>query len=214
MNWEIKVAVVIRPWKNDVYDYVKKSLKSYHQRIEIILMLFNENYHEWAGSVYAANQAFSKYNIVFLPDTAIRLSYPKVYTNNSGLTLLELMLKDLKLKPLTFAWAECHNPEKLINLGALSVENNLVMDLQDKPNSNLDQYNAFWGAYGFRKTAAKMTYDFLSASIQHQDLNKWKKKLFPTQGVEFAEYWDLGTWDSINKFRMKFQPSNFITQGS
>jgi hypothetical protein len=203
-GWKIRAAAVIRPGKEEVYRYVKQ----YLPETEVVPVRFNENYYEWAGSVFSAEEAYSDCNIVLLPDCAFSLSSSNYLQSSSGAGLIEQMALRLEKAPIVFAWMPCREPAMLAGLGALTVRDGLVTDLQDKPDQDREKYNAFWGSYGFQKQSAELIYRFFSASIRHEDAKQWKGNLFPAPGVELFEFQDLGTWDSIKHFRKKYKSVN------
>ncbi len=66
---EVKVAVVVRPWKKEVVDYVSRKLPG----TAVEAVLFDDAYSEWPGSVYSASGFFSAHNLVLLPDSCLCL---------------------------------------------------------------------------------------------------------------------------------------------
>ncbi len=185
------VVVVIRPWKKEVAEYVAGKLPG--TRVETVL--FNDDYSEWPGSVYSAAAFFSQYNLVLLPDSYLCLC------GSAPGTLLEMVLAALKNHQVVFGSVSCMDHSKLKNLGAMRVEHGMVTAFQDKPRHDLEQYNSFWGCYGFRQNYGKALYDFLIRSVRHQPASLEEQPFYPPGSVSLHSYLDLGTWENIRKFR-------------
>ncbi len=222
----LKVAVVIRPWKSGVVEYVAGRLPG----IAVETVLFNDSYFEWPGSVYSASPSFSNKNLVLLPDSCLRLSEcgtepesaaksakkptgcgdsmfdgndPSFCRDSNGNTLVELIIRALDSFEVVFGSVPCNDPARLAKLGAMRVEGNVVTAFQDKPVENRDVYNSFWGCYAFRETRAQALYDFLVSSVKHQPVTLRDCLFNPPGAVPLHTYRDLGTWESIEEFRKK-----------
>lgn len=203
----LQVAVVIRPWKKEVAEYVAEKLSG----VKVETVLFNDNYSEWPGSVYSAAAFFSEYNLVLLPDSYLCLassnsclpvSYsPVTCFNEKGKTLVELALDALKKYKVIFGAVPCTDHDVLKGLGAMRVDQEIVIDFQDKPQMGLEQYNSFWGCFGFREKYGQALYDFLIRSVRHQPVFLEEQFFYPPGIVPLYSYQDLGTWDNIRKFQ-------------
>lgn len=199
---KMKVAVVIRPWKKEVADYVSRNLPG----ITVETVLFNDAYNEWPGSVYSAAGTFSAFNLVLLPDSCLRLRGERSYDmdncfNEEGKTLVELVSEALGNFKVIFGGVACSNPDVLKNLGAMRVEGGRVTAFQDKPSQDIDGFNRFWGCYGFRREYGKSLYEFLMQSVHHQPVSLEDRSFYPVGVVHLHSYRDLGTWESIDRFR-------------
>jgi hypothetical protein len=203
----IKVVVVTRPWKMEVAEYVSQQLRLL-PGITVETVMFNDSYSEWPGSVYSASEFFTENNLVLLPDSCLRLSEEPSCTvslstcfNEKGETLVELVLHALKEYKLVFGSVKCTEKKILKQLGAMRVENGEVSAFQDKPKNNIEQYNSFWGCYGFRKEYGRAIYDFLIQSVQHQPVSLKEQPFYPVGTIPLHSYRDLGTWENIRRFR-------------
>ncbi len=202
----IRVAIVIREWKKAVVTYVRQKLPG----VNVTSVMFNDDYLEWPGSVYSAQHAFSEKNLVLLPDSRLDLGRRKshqeigpVCFDNSGTSLVESMSRALNQHPVVFGCIKNSNTQLLGKLGALHIDEaqQTITAFQDKPQESLERYNGFWGCYGFRAGYAKELYQFLVASVQHQQVIFEKQSFYPPGAVIFHDYRDFGTWQEIEKFR-------------
>ncbi|NIM13657.1 MAG: hypothetical protein GTO45_16185 [Candidatus Aminicenantes bacterium] len=198
---KITVAVVIRPWKAEVAEYVAGQLPG----IPVETVMFNDDYREWPGSVYSAQEVFSKKNLVLLPDSFLSLStevngMDPITTDFEGKTLVELMENALSEHKVVFGCIECKDNEILKTLGAVRIENALISAFQDKPTHLLADYNGFWGCYGFRNEYGKVLYDYLIHSVHHQALPLTEQPFFPPGVILLGAYYDLGTRENIRRF--------------
>ncbi|MGE5343272.1 MAG: hypothetical protein ACM3SY_17525 [Candidatus Omnitrophota bacterium] len=185
----LSVAVVIRPWKTDVTEYVISQLPG----ISVKPVMFDDRYTEWPGSVFSAHPLFSTYNIVLLPDSFLEVTGDEI--------LLTSMITALKHHRVVFGCQDCTDEDKLRSLGAMRVENGQVTVFQDKPRHSLDQFNGFWGCYGFQKEYGQILYNFLIDSVHHQPQELTRQPFFPPAAIPISCYYDLGTWDNIQRFK-------------
>jgi len=195
-------AVVVRPWKMEVFEYVKEGLPG----VEAIPVMFNDRYREWAGSVYSACDYFSKNNIVLLPDSYLGLCRemePRRNTTHDreGRNLFSLALGMLESNGVVFGVVPCTDRDILQRMGAVFVEKNLATAFQDKPGGLLERYNGFWGCYAFRGEYGESLYRFLVSSIMHRPVVLEDQPFFPIGAFPLGVYVDLGTWESIKSFR-------------
>ncbi|HOV15618.1 MAG TPA: sugar phosphate nucleotidyltransferase [Spirochaetota bacterium] len=204
-NLTIKIVVVVNPYKISVFQYVKEKLPE----IDVKYTFFNDSYYEWAGSVYSANEYFTENNFVLLPDSVIVLDNQNPFENNN-LTLIESAYNNLQERDVVFGTIFCNEKDKIKNLGACFVKNKKVLKFQDKPKKNLAKFNAFWGCYGFKKTISKEIYNFLKNSIKHKYQNYEKKTFYPFGSFDINYYCDLGTWESIEKFKASLILERFL----
>lgn len=201
---KINIAVVIRPWKTEVVEYVSEQLPG----IPVETVIFNDNYREWPGSVYSAKDVFSKNNLVLLPDAFLSLSAHSnletpVITDCNDRSLVELVSIALGRHKVVFGCIKCTDVKILGTLGAVRMENDIVTAFQDKPRPNElpGQFNGYWGCYAFEKEMGKPLYDFLIHSVLHQPLPLEKQLFYPPGVIPIDEYHDLGTWENIDRFK-------------
>jgi hypothetical protein len=201
----IKVAVVIRPWKKEVVDHVRRKLPG----VNVEAVMFDERYQEWPGSVYSAAEMFSNQNLVLLPDSILNVGKapgkrgPNCY-DDKGLSLIESVSEVLLCHGVVFGWIECGDSPMLKKLGALRVKEGKVIAFQDKPGESLWKYNGFWGCYAFTKDAGRPLYDFLVKSVLHQRISLEELSFYPPGAIRLESYGDLGTWPAVRKFRREF----------
>ncbi len=192
---QVRVAVVVRPWKVGVAEYVRQQLPG----IDVDTVMFDDRYQEWPGSVYSAAGCFSAHNLVLLPDSCLKLT--KTNITNEKETLIERMLGALASAKVVFGHVPCRDKEILGTMGAMRVENNRVTAFQDKPRAALEIFNGFWGCYGFRREVGRELYDFLIQSVRHEGACLEEQSFYPPGVIGLAAYFDLGTWDRIEIFR-------------
>ncbi len=202
---KIKIVVVIKKGKESVFEYVKKRLYP----IEVVSVYFNDDYFEWAGSVYSASDHFSEYNLVLLPDSALTFGKEDLFSKEN-LSLLDTVYNSLMKNPAAFGIIRCDDRKKLKNLGACFVDNGVITRFKDKPKKYFDAYNSFWGCYAFKKEIAKRLYDFLVGSIKRRKTNYQDEIFYPFSSFFIDSYTDLGTWDSIENFKVSLTLQKFV----
>jgi len=201
---KLRIAVVIRPDKREVADYVRRKLP----QVEVQAVLFDDSYHEWPGSVYSAAGVFSGHNLVLLPDSLLNAGKGvdhngPVCRDEQGLTLVEAVARELANHEVVFGWTACSDVHVVKKLGALRVEEGRVVAFQDKPKESFEKYNGFWGCYAFRKEAGKALYHFLLKSVLHQPVSLQEQSFYPPAALRIESYRDLGTWTAIRNFRRR-----------
>jgi len=193
----LRVCVVVTPGKENVHRYVARCLPSGMTR----LVYFNSRYQEWPGSVFSAHPHYEEKNLVLLPDSFLGLGGQQYWHRPDGKPLVELARRALQRRPVFFGYREVKRKRSLRQLGALRVDGDEVVRMQDKPRQDLQEYNACWGCYGFRRRWGRELYRLLIASVLHQPVNYSASSFFPAGAVALAEYQDLGTWPAIRSFR-------------
>ncbi len=201
----LKIIVVIKKDKEKIFTYVQNKF----QYIRTSCVYFNHHYHEWPGSVYSANKKFSEWNLVLLPDSVISLSSITPFKNTQGKNLIELFLEKMVNHNVVLGTTQSKVLQQLTHLGACTVKNNLVLKFQDKPKKNFEQYNSFWGCYGFHKKVAQELYQFLWNSVQHKNNEYTKRSFYPMTSFPIHHYSDLGTWPSLQQFKKSSLISQF-----
>ena len=201
---KIIIAVVIRPWKTDVVEYVSGQLPG----IPVETVIFDDNYREWPGSVYSAKDLFSKNNLVLLPDSFLsfsthsNLENPAI-TDSHAITLVESVSIALRRHKVVFGCIKCTDAKVLETLGAVRMENDILTAFQDKPRPDelAGPFNGYWGCYAFAKEMGKPLYDFLIHSVLHQPLPLEAQPFYPPGVIPIGEYYDLGTRENIERFK-------------
>ena len=196
----VEFVVVINENKTELISYLSK----YKDRFNISFTYQNPNEKEYTGAIKSASHLFGEHNIVLLPDTIMTLS--------SGEDLYELTNKSLTETGFTFLYKEENDVEVLKTKGALSVdENNLITAYEDKPERNVDQYNAFWCAFAFRRRAFNQCISFMEKSTLKQKVNVDEIKntpIYKSKGIKIEDYRDLGTWNEIRKMLLNEENNN------
>jgi len=203
---KVQIAVVIREGKEAVVQYVKQGLPEAY--FEVKPVVFDSSYREWPGSIYSARAAFSEHNVVLLPDSYLTLSETdRLRRKVAGrtLNLLQCMSEQLEKRTVVFGVKSTLQDEILNRLGAVEVNESTgeVLRFQDKPLQTAG-YNGVWGCFGFRKSVADELHRFLMESVLHRETNYPERSFYPAGSFEIEDYNDLGTWESIERFRSKY----------
>ena len=184
------VVIVISPGKEIVVDYVRSRVE-YNSIVKKVF--FNENYHDWPGSIHSAELYFGAFNVVLLPDSVLETKENEV--------LSEKFIKEFKSgADLVFAYLGEFDSKVLMKLGALNVVGSEVKDFCDKPSiKDPRKFNAFWGAFGFTRSCGPKILNLMERSVCRDEVDlaslNLKIRAFPLKS-----YTDLGTWPSIAKF--------------
>lgn len=173
-----------------------KYLSRYKHRFNISFTYFNPTETEYTGSIKSAKHLFGEKNLVLLPDTFLRLKTSE--------DILELVDNSLNETGFTFFFKREKSPSMLKTKGALIIsDTNQVLDYEDKPQENLDKFNAFWCSFAFRKRVFDSCIEFMEKStLNHRLLVDEIKNtpIYNSRAIEVDEYIDLGTWEQIYKF--------------
>ena len=194
-----EVVVVVKPKTSAVFDYVSRCLPG----VSVRRCPFDSQYSEWPGSVYSASAFFGQYNVVLLPDSLLTLSPESSLIHRNGECLLETVRTGLEKRPVYFLVVAETSP-RLSQLGAVRVEQGQVLNLSDKPAGDLSAFNAFWAVYGFRQARGRALYRYLKAAVAHQPAPFPLSELGPPGDDFIDSYQDLGTWEAIENFRMRY----------
>jgi len=202
----IKVAVVIRPGKEEVVEHVRRKLPG----IRVKKVFFNDSYYEWPGSVFSARSTFSDNNLVLLPDSILNVGgipagseKVPICRDHKGFTLIKSVIDGLSAYKVVFGWIPCDDRQELKNLGALRVEEGMVTAFQDKPVDSFESYNGYWGCYAFRKEVGESLYRFLVNSVRRRPTSLAEQSFHPAAAIRLHSYRDLGTWPAIRRFRQE-----------
>jgi len=207
-QWTIKIVAVIRPWKMEIPVYIHNQLPD----IRLDSVFFDDNLFEWPGSVHSAQKFYSDINIVLLPDSQLRLSKTQLTLNPSGKPLVSIFLQQMQHSSVVFGYRPMsHQNDSLKCLGALHVtrsteKNNfdskdLIDRFQDKPDKNLNLYNAHWCCYGFSREMGEPLYQFLKLSVSRRITPVQTEIFHPAGAFPVYSYLDFGTPDAIKSFR-------------
>lgn len=203
-GWMMRVAVVIRPGKSEVAEYVKQSL----QGVTVLPVMFDTALHEWPGSVHSARLHYGDINLVLLPDSRLSLSPNEMTRDLHGGSLAECVIGSLKNYSVTFGYIPCDNPYVLQHFGAIRVlrhckDYETIDRFQDKPDRDFASYNGYWCCYGFRAEAGEFLYRFLIRSVIHEPADIWEESFHPASAFPVHDYQDLGTREAVDLFRSR-----------
>ena len=197
---DVNFVVVINENKTELVTYLAK----YKDRYDISFVYQNPNEKEYTGAIKSASHLFGEYNLVLLPDTIMKLK-------NNG-DLFELVKNSLTETGFTFLYKDEIDQEVLKTKGALYVDDEkIVKNYQDKPQSKLEQFNAFWCAFAFRRRTFKSCMDFMEKSTLKQDVNDQEilnTPIYNSKAIDVEDYVDLGTWEEIKRLLINEKNNN------
>ncbi len=193
----VKIAVVIREGKEPVCEYVQKEIG----KSLTFPIFFNHKYREWPGSVYSANKEFSDKNVVLLPDSYLSISKEDMCSNPQGTGVVEEALNLLEERSSVFGILGSNSPDILKNMGAVKLEKEIVSEVVDKPVESFNDFDGFWGMFGFRKSIASDIYSFLVKNVEKKGGELKKERFYPPAYFVLDEYYDLGTYENITNFK-------------
>ncbi len=197
---DVNFVVVINENKTELVTYLAK----YKDRYDISFVYQNPNEKEYTGAIKSATHLFGEYNLVLLPDTIMKLK-------NNG-DLFELVKNSLTETGFTFLYKDEIDQEVLKTKGALYVDDEkIVKNYQDKPQSNLEQFNAFWCAFAFRRRTFKSCMDFMEKSTLKQDVSDQEilsTPIYNSKAIDVEDYVDLGTWEEIKRLLINEKNNN------
>ena len=167
-------------------------------------MYQNPNEKEYTGAIKSASHLFGEYNLVLLPDTIMKLK--------NGGDLFDLVKTSLTETGFTFLYKDEVDKEVLKTKGALNVDDEkIVKNYEDKPQTNLEQFNAFWCAFAFRRRAFKTCMDFMEKSTLKQQVENTEIQATPiynSKAIDVEDYIDLGTWEEIKRLLINEKNNN------
>ena len=147
---DVEFVITLNENKTDLVKYLSR----YKHRYNVSFTYFNPTETEYTGSIKSAKHLFGEKNLVLLPDT-----YLKLKTSED---ILKLVDNSLNETGFTFFYKKEQDPSMLKTKGALIISNdNQVLDYEDKPQENLDRFNAFWCSFAFRKRVFDSCIEFM-----------------------------------------------------
>jgi NDP-sugar pyrophosphorylase family protein len=189
---DVEFVITLNENKTELVKYLSR----YKTRFNISFTYFNPTETEYTGSIKSAKHLFGEKNLVLLPDTFLKLK--------SSQDIVNLVSDSLNETGFTFFYKKEDNPNMLKTKGSLFIDdNNLVQEYEDKPQEDLDNFNAFWTAFAFRKRVFDNCIEFMEKStLKHRLLVGEIKNtsLYKSKAIEVEDYIDLGTWGQIDKF--------------
>lgn len=189
---DVDFVITLTDQKTEIIEYVSR----YKTRFNISFTFFNPAETEYTGSIKSAKHLFGEKNLVLLPDTVLKLK--------SSQDIVNLVSESLNETGFTFFFKKESDSSMLKTKGSLYIdENNLVQEYEDKPQEDLDQFNAFWTAFAFRKRVFDNCIEFMEKSTLNHRLIVDEIKntpIYRSKAIEVEDYFDLGTWDQIYKY--------------
>lgn len=193
---DIQFVLIINEKKTDIIKYLGR----YRNRYNISFTYFNPSENEYTGSIKSAQHLFGEKNLVMLPDAFLKLK--------TSQDILKLVNNSLNETGFTFFFKRENSSDMLKTKGALVVsDTDQVLDYEDKPQENVDRFNAFWCAFAFRKRVFTTCIEFMEKStLNHRILVDEIKNtpIYNSKAIEVKEYIDLGTWEQIYKFTKNY----------
>lgn len=181
------VTVVLKKGKFAVADYLSRYKSDFYFRF----VFFNEDNHEWPGSILSVEPDFGEANIVLLPDTIIDFE--------KGQDLISLYTDMLENHAVGFTVAR-PGSEGIGRFGALNVSKlGAITAFCDKPSINHDAYNGYWTSFGFRASAGHKLLHMMQSSIggHPKDITS---EVAPATGRFVRGYRDLGVWSEMSRY--------------
>jgi NDP-sugar pyrophosphorylase family protein len=189
---DVEFVVTINEKKLDLIKYLSK----YRDRFNISFTFFNPNETEYTGSIKSAKHLFGEKNLVLLPDTFLKMK--------SHEDVVDLICASLFETGFTFFYKKESDQNMLKTKGSLLIsDDGFVLDYNDKPETNFENYNAFWTAFAFRKRVFETCIEFMEKStLRHKVLidEIQKTPIYRSKAIEVNKYVDLGTWQEIYNF--------------
>jgi len=189
---DVEFVVTLNENKTELIKYLSR----YKARFNISFTFFNPAETEYTGSIKSAKHLFGEKNLVLLPDTFMKMK--------SSQDIVNLVSDSLNETGFTFFFKREIDNDMLKTKGSLWIdENNLVQEYEDKPQENINQFNAFWTAFAFRKRVFNQCIEFMEKStLNHRQMAGEIKNtpLYNSKAIEVEDYVDLGTWDQIYKW--------------
>lgn len=189
---DVQFVVTINENKTELVKYLSR----YKTRFNISFTFFNPLETEYTGSIKSAKHLFGEKNLVLLPDTFMKLK--------SSNDIVKLVSDSLNETGFTFFFKRENDKNMLKTKGSLLIDSdNLVQEYEDKPQENIERFNAFWTAFAFRKRVFDSCIEFMEKStLNHRLLVDEIKNtsIYKSKAIEVDEYIDLGTWDQIYNF--------------
>jgi NDP-sugar pyrophosphorylase family protein len=189
---DVEFVITLNENKTEILKYLSR----YKSRFNISFTFFNPTETEYTGSIKSAKHLFGEKNLVLLPDTFLRLK--------SSQDIVKLVSDSLNETGFTFFFKKETDSDMLKTKGSLYIDDdNLVQEYEDKPQDDMNKFNAFWTAFAFRKRVFDNCIEFMEKStLKHRLLVGEIKNtpIYKSKAIEVDDYVDLGTWDQINKF--------------
>ena len=185
----MQFVVTLDETKTDIIKYLSK----YKHKFNISFTFFNPLESELPGSLRSAEHLFGEYNLVLLPDTIIQLK--------QGTDIIDIVYKNLNISQLSFFYKSETSYEILKAGGALNVIDSQVYDYVDKPQINLERFNAHWCALAFKQEIFDTFFKVFKCFYEPNCVLPCISEtiIYKATAIEVDNFIDLGTWDNIYK---------------
>lgn len=188
---DVEFVIVINEEKTEIVKY----LSHYKDKFNISFTFQNPNEQEYTGAIKSAKHLFGEHNVVLLPDT--------IMTLKPGVELVDAVQNSLNETGFTFFYKKESEEKMLKTKGALTIDvGGLVQAYEDKPESDVERFNAFWCSFAFNRRAFDSAISFMEKSTLKQRVlpaEIEKTPIYLSKGIEVSDYKDLGTWDEIRR---------------
>jgi len=191
-----RVVVIIGPHKFDTARYL---YEKYNDKVDLVFVFQKTNEKEITGAIRSAEHLFGDKNILLMPDTIIEYKDRKV-------SLIDNMIDSLNNQPFVFVHKNEASVTRLKLFGALNIQDKKVIDYKDKPVKNVENYNAFWVSFGFKKKVFGEVISVIEQSMLKKATHKntfRKSVMYKSSSISVAEYVDIGTWTNLNAHLMR-----------
>ena len=179
---DVQFVITLNENKTELVKYLSR----YKSRFNISFTFFNPAETEYTGSIKSAKHLFGEKNLVLLPDTFLKMK--------SSQDIVNLVSDSLNETGFTFFYKKENDHNMLRTKGSLSIDkNNLVQEYEDKPQEDLDNFNAFWTAFAFRKRDFDNCIEFMEKStLKHRLLVGEIKNtpIYKSKAIEVEDYVD------------------------
>ena len=181
-----RVTCVITPRKTELVEFLAR----WQERLPIGFCFFDDRSFEWPGSILSAAPWFGERNLVMLPDSRLTEE-----TDHPIVPTMERLLAD---DDVVFGYLP-EASERLRALGALAVDGatGRVARFCDKPDDDLDRFNAFWTTFGFRADVGRPLLQTMMRSVRREPVEL--DSVGTVRAFPVAAYEDLGTWENLRR---------------
>ncbi|PIR44954.1 MAG: hypothetical protein COV10_01980 [Candidatus Vogelbacteria bacterium CG10_big_fil_rev_8_21_14_0_10_51_16] len=195
-----RVVVIVAPNK---FETVRYLFERYNDKVDLVFVFQKSREQKVTNAnaiaIRSAEHLFSDKNILLMPDTIIE-------RKDNQTSLIDTMLAALNRQSFVFAHKKEVSVTRLKLFGALKIEDDVVVDYEDKPVDNSAGYNAFWASFGFKREVFEEVISVIEGSTLKKGNYKrdfQKSVMHKTSTVEVSEYIDIATWTHLNAYLMR-----------
>lgn len=191
-----RVAVIIGPDKCDIVRYLREK---YSDAVEMVFVFQKTITEDIAGALKSAERLLGDKNILLMPNTIIE-------HGNKKTSLIDEALGALDRQPFVFMYKNETSVTRLKLSGALRVQDQKVIDYEEKPLKHVEKYNAFWVSCGFRKEILGEVISVIGHDRpkNFNFKNVFRKSImYKSSPIRVAESVDISTWTNLNAYLLK-----------